>query len=200
MMKSNIITRYAATFFGLATIICVFTACEKEEQYSSATINGIKYVEKRTSALPLYDVPPSSIVIWENYNVALYHTLLTPITKGYPSYDIHFWISLEGNPDLETNKSYKMIGMKVSGEYDRKSLITQLKENLPIGYNGIVYCYKEGEDESFPLEGTFKLEKSDANTGYYYGSYQLTHSSTANNTLIILGNFKIVKSTNQLTY
>lgn len=199
-MKSNVTKKYAAMFLNLATMILLLTACEKEEQYASATINGIKYVEKRTSTLPLFDASPSSIAVWENYNVALYHTLLAPLTDGYPSYDIHFWILLEHNSELKMNKSYKLMGVKVSGEYDRKSLITQLKEKLPIGYDGIVYCYKEGEVESFSLEGTFKLERHDTFSGYYYGSYQLAHSSKVNDALLILGNFKIVKSTNQLTY
>lgn len=179
--------------------IC-FVSCEKEEQYASATINGVEYVENKTSMLPFFDTSPSSISIWENYNVALYHTLLTPLTGDNPYYDINFWILLGNNSELKINKSYKIWGVKVFGEYDWQSTITQLKEKLPTGYDGIVYCYKEGIAESFSLEGELKLERYDASTEYYYGSYQLTNSSTMSEPLTVIGNFRIVENKTQLTY
>lgn len=177
--------------------IGIFSSCSKTEQYASATINGIEYAEIRNSEA-LFESPPSSIMIFQDSKVALYRTSLKPLTGDHPSFRIDFWLSLKENSELEINKVYKILGKKVSKEYEWRSTITQLKEDLSNDYDGIVYCHKEGVDESFLLEGTFELKKYEGNTGYYYGSYMLINSSEENEILNIKGDFKFFEFKSQL--
>lgn len=177
--------------------IVIFSSCSKSEQYASATINGIEYAEIRNSEA-LFESPPSSIMIFQDSKVALYRTTLKPLTGNHPSFRFDFWLSLEDNAGLKINKIYKILGKRVSREYEWRSTITQLKEDLSNVYDGIVYCHKDGVDESFMLEGTFELKKHEGDTGYYYGSYMLINSSEENERLNIKSDFKFIEFKSQL--
>lgn len=185
-------------FLSIMAIV-IFSSCSKTEQYASATINGIEYAEIRNS-VALFESPPSSIMIFQDSKVALYRTTLKPLTGNHSNFRFDFWLSLEDNAELEINKVYKISGKKVSIEYEWRSTITQLKEDLSDVYDGIVYCHKEGVDESFLLEGTFELKKYESDTGYYYGSYMLINSSEENEKLNIKGDFKFIEYKSQLDH
>jgi len=184
-------------FFLSVMAIGILSSCSKTEQYASATINGIEYVEIKTSNM-LFEANPSSIIIVEDCDVALYHTLLKPLTEGYPKFEIKFLIPLKDIGKLEINKSYKILGIKTSEEYNWVEAVEKLETTLPAGYDGVAYCYKEGIDESFLLEGEFLLERYESTTGYYYGSYLLTNSSEKDDSLNIKGNIKVLEITRQL--
>lgn len=179
--------------------IVLFSSCSKTEEYASATINGIEYAEIRKSGFN-YDSGPNTIMILQDSKVALYHTLLEPVKGNYSNFQLDFWLSLDNHSELKINKVYKVLGKKVPREYDWESTINLVEEGLPDGYDEIVYCHKEGVDESFMLEGTFELKKYDSNKGCYYGSYRLINSSEENEKLNIKSNFKFIEDKTQFGY
>jgi hypothetical protein len=180
-------------------VIGALTSCSKSEKYASVIINGIEYAEIRESN-PLAEAPSTRLMVFKDVKAAMYRTYLESLTAGYPDFKIEFWLLLDENSKPEINKTYKLLGGIVSREHDWRSTITRLKEDLPNGYDGIVYCFKDGVDESFLLEGTFELERYESNTEYYYGSYMLVNSTKEDEMLNIKGNFKFVENITQLDY
>lgn len=200
MCKLNLTKKYMLKILVLIIATCTLSTCEKKEEYASVTINGIEYAEIKTSNI-IYSAPPSTIRIWEAYQVAEYYTILSPLDSDYPTFMIHFFVSMKDNSELEIDKPYKIGEIKLSEEFNLTSVIISLKDNLPDGYNGTAICQEEGKDEILLLEGEFKLERYDATTGYYHGSYHLTHTPKVNNnSLIIKGNFKAAEYKSQSTY
>lgn len=182
----------------LLCVIC-FTSCEKEEQYASATINGIEYAEINTSS-GFFVAPHASVLILENYSVAAYCTNLSPLKSGHPEFTIDFYLSLGNSNELEINKSYKIAETHLPEGLSFIGTAISLKEYLPDGYDGVAICQEEGISEAFSLEGEFKLERYDVETEFYYGSYQLIHSSRTNGTLTITGSFKVIESRSQIVF
>lgn len=199
MKRRTFTTRMHIKILILVITIGMLYSCEKDEQYATATINGIEYAEIRTSNI-LFEAPPSSITIWEDASVAGYYTKLEPLTSGYPVFAIDFYLSLKNSKELKIDQSYKIANVQLPDEFNLINIITSLEKMLPSGSDGIAFCQKEGIDEVFSLDGEFKIERYDATSGYYYGSYHLTHLSQKHDTLTIKGKFKIIERRYPLIY
>lgn len=178
-------------------MIGIINACEKEEQYASAIINGIEYREVRSSNI-LRESPPSSITVWEDVSVAGYYTYLKPLLSGYPTFIINFYLSLNDKQKLEIGKTYKIVNVELPTEFNLISIVSSLKEVLPEGYDGIAFC--QGINEIFSLEGDFEIEQYDTASGFYQGSYSLINPSQTNGSLTIKGIFKVTERKSQLIY